>query len=474
MSLSPTFQLHLRNRHDTRVALYRPADSSLVWQDSGQPVSLTPVGMAHQKKIFSSWTPAAAVSPASPGRKTRAIRTLKIQLGLKCNYSCSYCNQGGENNIKQGRIDDVEKFLAGLSQWFDGGEDGRGRGVTVEFWGGEPLVYWKILEPLARRLREVYPNAKFQMISNLTLLNDQIIDALDELGVSVGMSHDGPAYKLVRGKDPLENDAVRPLIRKLFDRLNPQGRMGFNCVLTKYNHSLTTIRSYIAERLGVPAGQVTLTTEEIYLPYSEDTTYLSPKTDDEHREIVRNTFLEGLRGESFRVSMLKSKIESFYQSVAQGRPATTLGQKCGMDASDQIAVNLSGNVMTCQNTGDSGKHLLGNVREYEKVRLTTSTHWSHREECAKCPVLQMCQGACMYLHDGLWTQACDNSYTWNSAVLSLAMFYLTGRVLTHIEGETVRRPSLPSKAPVLIWSEAAADQWFPQTGGQTHGEMAVL
>lgn len=456
------FKLHLRNNQDVRIAIYQPDISTLLWEDTGHPVSLTPAGMAYQKKHPSKWTAAEVVSPAAPGKKISAIRTLKIQLGLKCNYSCSYCNQGGENNIKQGRIKDIEDFLQSLSAWFDGGEDGKGQGVSIEFWGGEPLVYWKILEPLATRLKEAYPGARLSMISNLTLLNDEIIESIDKLNISIGMSHDGPAYKLVRGKDPLEDEVHRHFIKKLFDRLNPKGAFSFNCVLTKYNYSLTSIRNDIAKKMGVPNEDVKMSTEELYLPYSDATTYLSPKTEAEHSAILQNTFIEGIQGESTRVSVLKSKIESFYKSLAQGRPAVTLGQKCGMDASDQIAVGLSGNVMTCQNTGDTGKHNLGNVSQLDQVKLDTAYHWSQREECKQCPVVQMCQGACMFLEGSLWTQACDNSFTWNVSVLALAMFYLTGRVMTHIESDVLRRESLPQKVPVVRWNETIQNLCYPQ------------
>ena len=33
-----------------------------------------------------------------------------------------------------------------MPKFFQGGEDGLGKGVKIEFWGGEPLVYWKTLK----------------------------------------------------------------------------------------------------------------------------------------------------------------------------------------------------------------------------------------------------------------------------------------------------------------------------------------
>ncbi|MBM3409185.1 MAG: caspase family protein [Betaproteobacteria bacterium] len=33
-----------------------------------------------------------------------------------------------------------------LQGWFAGGTDGRGSGVKIEFWGGEPFVYWSKMD----------------------------------------------------------------------------------------------------------------------------------------------------------------------------------------------------------------------------------------------------------------------------------------------------------------------------------------
>jgi uncharacterized protein len=48
---------------------------------------------------------------------------------------------------------------------------------------------------------------------------------------------------------------------------------------------------------------------------------------------------------------LGERIDEFYASIQHLRPIEALGQKCGMDSADAIAVDLRGNVMTCQNTG---------------------------------------------------------------------------------------------------------------------------
>jgi uncharacterized protein len=112
-----------------------------------------------------------------------------------------------------------------------------------------------------------------------------------------------------------------------------------------------------------------------------------------------------------------------------------------MDKADSIAVDLYGNVLTCQNvsaasTSPNGEsHLIGKLDNLEGVAMKTATHWSKREECSSCPVLQLCQGSCMFLHGPLWDAGCDASYSDNIPFFAAGLEYLTGCKPVYIEGE---------------------------------------
>jgi uncharacterized protein len=134
------------------------------------------------------------------------------------------------------------------------------------------------------------------------------------------------------------------------------------------------------------------------------------------------------------------KTSNFINSLRTARQASSVGQKCGMDRPDNIAVDLHGNVLTCQNTSIKGiapngqSHHLGNVADMENVKLKTATHWSHRKECPNCPVLQICQGSCMYLEGDLWETTCDNAFSDAIPMFAAGIEFLTGLVPTYIEG----------------------------------------
>lgn len=461
------FRLKMRDSDITRYLVYNPHTSVCHWEDTLSPIDLSSITV--QEKVGKPRPKAHALSPQNPLHKDRGIRNLKIQLGLKCNYSCSYCNQGAQPANIQGKIEDIEPFLTSLPHWFDGGTDGMGAGVNVQFWGGEPFIYWKVLKPLAEQLRTRYPHLHFGVVTNGTLLSDEIIDWLEVMDFSVTISHDGPSYLLNRGSDPLLDPNKKILIQKLYHRLSGRYKINFNCVLTKNSTSFFEVRKYLGHALKTNPWSINLITEELVLPYDNGGYGSSPASREDYEEVIQNLFWDAILTNSLPTYTVRTKCLDFLNSLRFKRPADVLGQKCAMDRIDNLAVDLKGNVLTCQNTSAETQHKIGHVSQFDKIQLNTSRHWSTRKECVKCPVLQLCKGACMYLEGELWEKACDNSFAFNAAMLAVALFWATKMYLVEIEGLIVRREDLPWRIPIV-----KLDNHLPQKYGALREEVRGL
>jgi uncharacterized protein len=375
------------------------------------------------------YTPAFVNSKETPNGKSTP-KILKISLGLSCNYECSYCNQRFVPNADSTNPNDIQPFIDGLDDWVKEPPE------RIEFWGGEPLVYWKTLKPLAEKLREKYPETIFSMITNGSLLDEEKNKWLDEMGFSVGLSHDGPGYH-VRGADPLNDMNQRKGIMDLWSRLGPQKRMSVNAMLHRDNKSRADIQEFIQSYFGteVPIGEGSFID-----PYDEGGAASSLQSIAEQIE-YRNKALYELRdGKAISFQIAQTKISDFINSIKTSRPASAVGQKCGMDKSDNIAVDLNGNVLTCQNVSaiaqslNGESHKIGDISDFENIKLKTSTHWSLREECPKCPVLQLCKGSCMFLEGPLWETGCNNAFSDNIPFFAASIELLTGYLPFYIEG----------------------------------------
>lgn len=375
------------------------------------------------------------VSEQTPGKKTK-INTLKIQLGLSCNYSCEYCSQRFVPNAEETNPSYVDRFMKSLDLWV----------ITppkkIEFWGGEPLVYWKTLKPLSEKMREKYPDAEFLMITNGSLLNDEIIEWIDRLDIAVGISHDGPGQH-VRGPDPFDDENTKKAIFKLLD-LRPE-KTSINSMIYRDNISRAAVQQYFETLLG-DRFKFLIGEGGFIDSYDEGGKAMNLHGEEEHY-IFRDLTLREIReGKNDKFGIVGQRIVEWFDSITNERHSDSLGQKCGMDREDTIAVDLRGNVLTCQNvsavsTAPNGRsHLIGHVTKLDNVKLTTATHWKFRKECSNCPVLQVCKGSCMFLQDDLFKISCDSAYSDHIPFFAAAIEQMTGWLPYRIEAHGYELP----------------------------------
>lgn len=378
----------------------------------------------------------------TPLKKFRRVSTLKIQLGLSCNYGCTYCSQRFVPRADETSKKYVESFLKKIDEQLEFDEN---LGLRIEFWGGEPLVYIKTLKPLVEGLNERFASWKtkpyYLMITNGSLLTDEICDWLYDNRFSVAMSHDGPGQH-VRGPDPFDNPELKDVILRFYRRMKAEGRFSFNAMLNSQNTSRKKIHDYFIELTGDPA--VPLGEGELVDAYDDGGVEMSFKTKNEHFEFRKTAVTDILWNRGYiGFGGIINKIDAFTHDVLSHQSANSVGQKCGMDDEHNIAVDLRGNVITCQNVSavhraQNGElHYGGNIAGgIENVSLKSATHWRNRPDCAGCPVLHLCRGACMYLEGDYWKRSCDHSFSQNIALFALSLEKITmGYIPYYIEGD---------------------------------------
>lgn len=114
-------------------------------------------------------------------------------LTLRCNHRCLYCQSTPEKPDFQG----VDMDEATAKKTLDLIFQGPSLNMTIEFQGGEPLLNWATLEYVVRYATELAKikrkNLRINLVSNLTLLDDEKTQFLLDHDVSISCSLDGPA-----------------------------------------------------------------------------------------------------------------------------------------------------------------------------------------------------------------------------------------------------------------------------------------
>ena len=425
------FEIHAeRNANDKKIFYYDNLTNRLT--DADGKVFEYPKIVKTEREEYKSF------DKNRPLKKSRHIQLLKIQLGLSCNYSCDYCSQKFVERAPETSKKDIDAFLEKLEVL----EFKEEHGLKVEFWGGEPFVYWKTLRPLAEALQDKFKHWKrrpnFSVITNGSILNEEIIDWLMKMNFGVAISHDGPGQH-VRGPDPFEDPEHKKLVLGFYRQMTRLKKgFSFNAMLNAQNISRKKIYDWFVEFTGDP--NVVLGEGGIVDSYDADGMQNSLQTKQQHFEFRRQAFADIFTTQgNIGFKMQLDKIDGFIRNILAHDEARYLGQKCGMDDEHTLAIDLRGNVMTCQNvssleTGKNGEsHLGGNLNDYDNVAIKTATHWSNRAECPKCPVLHLCKGACMFLDKEFWDVSCANSYSDNVAMFALAIEKITGYIPTLIK-----------------------------------------
>ena len=146
---------------------------------------------------------------------------LYLAITLDCNLRCIYCYAHGGESREYMSFATARKAI---EKYYDDS-------LKVQFTGGEPLLNFKLITKLAERY-----GAKFSVQTNGTLLDIEKIEKLRELGVTVGVSIDGPAKV---------NDKLRPyadgrgstkdVLRAMMLLKSLGVDYGITCVVTPHN-----------------------------------------------------------------------------------------------------------------------------------------------------------------------------------------------------------------------------------------------
>jgi len=122
-----------------------------------------------------------------------SLKSMCLLISQTCNMKCSYCfvdggTYGGKERLMSEKLaKDAILYLL---------DNAKTRNVEVDFFGGEPLLNWKVVKETVifgkREAEKKNKRIRFSLTTNGVLLNEDKMDFFDEYKVSLILSLDGP------------------------------------------------------------------------------------------------------------------------------------------------------------------------------------------------------------------------------------------------------------------------------------------
>lgn len=334
--------------------------------------------------------------------------------GAKCNAMCSYCS--AHLITEEHPIIDLDAIVKTMKENRDlqkafNGDDEK---VTINLWGGEPLIHIKYFDPIVERLEKEFGNkisAYFISTNGIPLADKNVVKWIYDFNKNIKplylqLSHDGLGqYYRTKWFDPLFSESTKDVLVKLAK----DGVLSLiNCTMSALNPSMFANMFYFNKWLydnDIPDGNVGIKLNHINdSDYCSEFDFNGEELDTyihESELIFMDTYALikkfGNPKVMFRKDGIKSKDESafpkwwqpfadyFYNQLTRDNLYTVPGG-CGQFAigmRDQTwCINTKGEYIACQlwDTNDGIQNLKLEMPDY-----CEDCEYKIYNECHPCP-----------------------------------------------------------------------------------------
>ncbi|SFJ46932.1 MULTISPECIES: thioether cross-link-forming SCIFF peptide maturase [unclassified Bacillus (in: firmicutes)] len=341
------------------------------------------------------------------------VKALCLNVAHTCNLSCEYCfaSQGKYNGSRA--IMSYEVGKRAIDYLLE--NSGHHRNLDVDFFGGEPLMAWKVVKQIvtyARSKEKEYKKTfRFTFTTNGMLLNDEVTDFLNKEMYNVVLSLDGRKEvhdhlrKTVTGKGSY--DYIVPKFQEFVEKRGDQ-EYYVRGTYTHNNVDFTNDIFHIAD-LGfdkLSMEPVICDPREPYALTEEDL----PEIYNQYEILAKEMLKRREEGNGF----------TFYHymlDLSEGPCIQKRISGCG-SGTEYLAVTPWGELFPCHQFVGDQEYSMGNIwdgitKQETQCQFKESNCYS-KPECQDCWAKLYCSGGCPAnaLHatgsiNGIYDFSCD-------------------------------------------------------------------
>ncbi len=305
-----------------------------------------------------------------------------VVLNLDCNLACPYCYEDSFRGKFYMNGSTAELLVSSVI----GQQIASGREVSIDFYGGEPLLSVPLLksiaQPLAEAARESGSKFSFFLFTNGTLLTRDLVEELLPLGLSGALvTLDGPRHihnsqrPFVSGKGSF--DLIVKNVGEVCDLIEIQ--LGGNFTEENYRE-FPTLLDHLLE-LGITPSRLKLV-------------QFTPVGDKSAPASVRDA--HGGCSAASDACIMEAAPFLNYETIRRGYPAPKPAMgACMVEFNNDLVVNYDGTLYKCPAFMGWPELSVGTLEE--GVKDYSQSHnlglWQN-DECLDCAYLPLCFGGC--------------------------------------------------------------------------------
>lgn len=321
------------------------------------------------------------------------VKALCLHIAHDCNLACRYCF--AEEGEYHGRRAMMSYEVGKQALDFLIANSGNRKNLEVDFFGGEPLMNWKVVKDLVAygRSQEKIHNKhfRFTLTTNGVLLNDEIMEFANKEMDNVVLSFDGrrEVHDFMRPfrKGAGSYDLVVPKFQKFADS---RGQKKYYARGTFTRHNLDFSRDVIhLADLGfeqISVEPVVADEKEEYALQWEDV----PKICEEYDKLAKEIIKREKEGRGFNFF-------HFMIDLTGGPCVYKRLSGCG-SGTEYLAVTPWGDLYPCHQFVGEEKFLMGNVWDgVQKPEIRDAFKECNvyaKEKCRECFARFYCSGGC--------------------------------------------------------------------------------
>lgn len=315
---------------------------------------------------------------------------LKILLGDACNFRCKYCRQKIHNKKEKINYDVLNNFIKIIKKYLD-----LSNLKKVEFWGGEPLLYWEEIQFLKNKFLEINKDCILHLTTNGSLINKDICkELISGPNYMIKLSHDGPG-QFLRSQDPIK--LHKEEIFKLKEELFPRDLFWINTVLTWNCMSPGKIVNYFKELFN--DDNIKIMKIEPAIPYNEFSQKYTLQTEEQFNEFTSLFFNDLIQYNLEKNVFEYDELYKFFlHSQVRNIEYNFAEMKCIETQKKTLTLDYFGNIVPCQ-VYNKDDRLLGHISNINNINIINIDHSDRINRCNECPVVSLCRGVCPFIKD---------------------------------------------------------------------------